>query len=305
MKKLGILMIRGSGSPGFEEQDKFVELLFKALDKQGMRNPENVIATQVVNWYGSLEERQQELIRRMENSDLKIKGKILRRFLLSNITDLINYGGRPNQVSTTYDDTHKLVYRDIKKLQDQVEEGAPLLILASSMGTEIINNHIWDRQNFMVKNPGQQDPLGQTAFERMETLVGLFTFGNNIPIFATAFPIDDLQPIAMPASGLSDQLKSISKWYNFYDKNDPLGYPVTFVNQNYKRSYIEDVQQNVGNIFTFWNIASHFEYWKSRKICQRVCAYVLKVFNNLGDQSTSGSGTNAQNPPNTTGSGPT
>lgn len=279
-KKLGILMIRGSGSPGFDDQEKFIERLFKQLRKEG-KDPKNDIATQVVNWYEPLETEQQTLISRLQNSNLKVRGWVLRKFLLSNITDLINYGGRPNRPSTAYKEIHQLVTKDLRTLQNQLVPDAPLIILASSMGTEVINNHIWDRQQFPIKNPGVPDPLGQTAFERMETLVGLFTMGSNIPIFGAAQPIDDLEPIQFPDANLPNAWKPLSEWVNIYDKNDPLGYPITFVNQKYGDGRVTDVQYNVGNIFVFWNIASHFFYWKSSKVCKRICEFTIKMLDVL------------------------
>ncbi len=279
-KKLGILMIRGSGSPGFKEQETFIKRLFSLLRKQG-EDPVRDIATQMVDWYGPLETEQQKLIRRLENSGLKVRGRGLRRFLLSNIGDLINYGGRPNRPSTTYEQIHQLVTNDIRSLQDQLRPDAPLIVLASSMGTEVINNHIWDRQQFKVRNPGMPDPMGKTAFERMETLVGLFTFGNNIPIFGAALTIEDLEPIRFPDTDLPAELMLLSEWINIYDKNDPLGYPVTFVNQQYGDGRVKDVEYNVGNLFTSWNIASHFYYWKSRKVCKRVSSFSVRILNTI------------------------
>ncbi len=279
-KKLGILMIRGSGSPGFEDQEKFIERLFRQLRKK-RKDPNKDIATQVVNWYEPLETEQQTLIRRLQESDLKVRGKIFRRFLLSNITDLINYGGRPNQTSTAYEEIHQLVTKDIRQLQSKLVPNAPLIIIASSMGTEVINNHIWDRQQFQNLNPGKTDPLGQTAFERMETLVGLFTMGNNIPIFGSALKIDDLRPIQFPDDDLPNAWKPLSEWVNIFDKNDPLGYPITFINQYYGDGRVKDVQYNVGNPLVFWNLASHYFYWQSRKVRKRIFEFTLKMLDTL------------------------
>ncbi|MDW3196297.1 MAG: hypothetical protein R8G66_28245 [Cytophagales bacterium] len=275
-KKLGILMIRGSGSPGFDDQEMFIERLFKQLRKEG-KAPENEIAWRFINWYEPLETEQQTLISRLEGSSLKVRSMFLRKFLLSNTSDLINYGGRPNESSTAYEEIHQIVTSDIRLLQNELVPDAPLIILASSFGTKVINDHIWDRQQFSIKNPGVPDPLGQTAFERMETVVGLFTFGSNLAIFGASVPIDDLRPIQFPDANLPIAWKPLSKWINIYDKNDPLGYPVTFINQHYADGRVTDVQCNVGNIFTFWNIASHFYFWKSKKVGRRVCKFTSKV----------------------------
>ena len=126
---------------------------------------------------------------------------------MGNIADLINYGGKPNLPGQTYERTHLLVYNAVMELQNRLCENAPLIILASSMGTEIINNYIWDRQH-----TGAGDPFGATPFERFETLVGLFTFGNNIPIFSSYIKIVDLRPIQFPVPGTQQPYKNMAVW---------------------------------------------------------------------------------------------
>ncbi len=277
MKRLGILIIRGSGMSGFDAQEKFLGRLWKCLEKDGVDSSQ--IAYHFVDWYSVLDTGQVELLRRLEEQEeLKVKSWPLRRFLITNITDLINYGGRPNQPSDVYDKIHAQVHRDIQTLQGQLLENSPLIILSSSMGTEIINNHIWDRQQWATKNPGTDDPLGGTPFERMETLLALYAYGNNIPIFATSRPLDSLQPIAFPGSAISPDLQPHSKWENIYDKNDPMGYPIKFLNANYQNAPVVDKQINVGDVLTFWNLASHLKYWNSKRLVRRLNDYIVAIW---------------------------
>lgn len=276
MEKLGILVIRGSGSSGFERQKKFIKKVNKRLTKSGLNT--NQIVYEYIDWYEPLQSQQETLLDRMfAHKELKLKSKMLRRFLITNIADLINYGGKPNFSDKVYENTQLMLYNSIIKLQSQVVENAPLIILASSMGTEIMNNYIWDRQQAT-----ENDPFGTTAFERFETLAGLFTFGNNIPIFSSSVEIDDLQPIQFPIKNTLSKLKDIAIWKNIYDKNDPLGYPIKFINENYALSNVEDIQVGVGNLISFWNILSHFGYWTSKKIQKRVSNFIIKVIEATG-----------------------
>ena len=276
MEKLGVLVIRGSGSTGFNRQRKFINKVNKQLQKRQVDTTR--IVYQYVDWYEPLENQQELLLERMFNHpSLKLKSRILRKFLITNITDLINYGGKPNTPLQAYNDTHEKVHNAIVTLKDELPEGAPLIIVASSMGTEIINNYIWDRQN-----ADAQDSFGASSFERFETLVGLFTMGNNIPIFSSANKLDDLAPIKFPISNLKAELREYAKWENYYDKNDPLGYPIKFINERYAKANVTDIQIGVGNILSYWNILSHFGYWTSRKLQKRIASYIEMLFLELG-----------------------
>ncbi len=269
--KTGILVLRGSGDTGFGRQERFIKKLNRRLQKKG-RNPDDFIF-QTVDWYGPLQEQQNKLLERMVNDPgIKLRSRMIRRLLISNIADLITYGGRPGGLSDAYEQTHRKVHDALLALKERLPEGAPLVIMASSMGTEIINNYIWDRQQGY-----DDDTYANSPFERFETLTGLFTFGNNIPIFAASFDIDKLEPIIFPSSALPVQLQSIARWDNYYDKNDPLGYPVKFVNTKYRQSPVSDIQIGVGNPLSSWNLLSHFGYWTSRKVLKRMCEFLIEL----------------------------
>lgn len=271
MTKLGILVIRGSGKTGFNRQQRFIDKVNKRLTKTGIYTHQLVY--EFIDWYEPMQSQQVLLMERMlENKVLKLRSKVLRRLLITNIADLINYGGKPNITNQIYERTQSLVHKSIINLQTQLNKNAPLIILASSMGTEILNNYIWDRQH-----AGQNDPEGTTAFERFETLVGLFTFGNNIPIFSSSTKIEDLRPIRFPAQNILPELKNLAIWENYYDKNDPLGYPIKFINEYYANANVKDIQIGVGNLLSFWNILSHFGYWTSRKLQKRISDFMMKV----------------------------
>jgi hypothetical protein len=271
MGKIGVLVIRGSGGTGFERQKKFINKVNKRLAKNGTDT--NQLIYEYIDWYEPMQSQQELLLERMfANKELKLKSKILRKLLITNIADLINYGGKPNSPNQIYEKTQELVHNSINRLQKQLNKNAPMIILASSMGTEIMNNYIWDRQH-----EGPNDPKGATAFERFETLVGLFTFGNNIPIFGSSTKIEDLRPIRFPAKDILPELKDLAIWENYYDKNDPLGYPIKFINTYYTDANVTDIQIGVGNILSFWNILSHFGYWTSKKIEKRISEFIIKV----------------------------
>ena len=158
-------------------------------------------------------------------------------------------------------------------LKNQLPVDAPLLIIATSMGTEIINDYILDRQK--AAREKQDDPMGKSPFERFETLTGLFTLGNNLPIFAASYHIDEIRPIEFPSSHLSPRLKEVAVWENYFDKNDSMGYPLKPLNSFFEdHTILKDIRINTGGLFTSWNFLSHFGYWRSRKLVKRLASYI-------------------------------
>ena len=159
-------MIRGSGHSDFTRQELFIRRLNQNLTKSGL-DPE-LLAPATVDWYGPLQEQQELVLLRMKKANIKLRSKLTRRLIITNIGDLINYGGKPGIPHFGYEKTHELVHQAMLNLKKQLPDHAPLLIIATSMGTEIINNYIQDRQT--AKKEGKVDPLGSSAFERFETL---------------------------------------------------------------------------------------------------------------------------------------
>jgi hypothetical protein len=269
-RKLGILVIRGSGESGFKPQEKFLGKIYKKLARKGIDTDQ--IHHVMADWYGPLQVQQETALERMYAAGLKLGSRATRRLIVTNIGDLITYGGMPNSTSNTYEATHEQVHQSILALQEELAENAPLIVLAASMGTEIISNYIWDRQH-----ASGQDPFGGSPFERFETMTGLFTFGNNFPIFAAAHDIDAMEPIAFPSPGLEPGLASRAMWENYYDKNDSMGYPIKALNPKYAAARVTDIQINVGNPLTFWNLLSHFGYWRSNKLAGRIADYIREI----------------------------
>ncbi len=274
LKNVGLLMIRGSGHSDFKRQELFISRLNQNLEKAGLDH--ELLAHETVDWYGPLQKQQELIMLRMKKAKIRLRSKRIRKLIITNIGDLINYGGKPGFPHFGYEQTHELVHQTILNLKRQLPDHAPLLIIATSMGTEIINDYIRDRQT--AEKEGKVDPLGNSPFERFETLTGFFTLGNNFPIFAASQQLDEIHPIDFPSPSLSPELERVAVWENYYDKNDAMGYPIKPLNRHFeKKSKLKDIQINIGGVLTFWNTFSHFGYWRSRKLVRRIASYIAKL----------------------------
>jgi hypothetical protein len=111
----------------------------------------------------------------------------------------------------------------------------------------------------------------------METLTGIFMFGNMGPVYMSSRNINLTEPFVFPPLKLPERLKKFAYWGNYYDKNDPLGFPLRCINDFFKERVTEDVEINSGGLLLSWNAGSHLGYWKSRKIRKRVASYIKNV----------------------------
>lgn len=272
-KKIGILLIHGAGKSQFDPQLKFVKKVEEKLKKENISPDE--FAFEHVDWYEPTQTIQEKLWARL-NIKKQVKARKIREFILYLVSDMIAYTGTPNRLSDNYYKTHELIFKSIKNLENQLPEDAPLIIIASSLGTTLINDYIWDRQK---NTPG--DEWANTPFQRFETLTGFFLYGNNIPLFITGYDPDVWKPIIFPSDKLNSSLKNHATWINYYDKNDPLGFPMKNINQDFINSKIIDEQINVGNIFSSWNIGSHLAYWKSKRLLKKFVAYLVSLHKTL------------------------
>ena len=108
-------------------------------------------------------------------------------------------------------------------------------------------------------------------FRRMKSLQRLYTTGCNIPIFVAGHKkIEALKP--PPPS---------FKWYNFFDENDVLGWPLKPLSSSYDQ-LVEDIPINagggvIGTIAKSWNPFSHGQYWTDSEVVGHISSAMKQL----------------------------
>ena len=261
--KLGVVVIHGMGSQNPDFAEDMIEELNDRVKDLG-KNPDT-ISWKPIYWANILAARQTEYLRNAKRlGDLDYIG--LRKFMLSAFGDASAYQRVNSGSNSTYKKIHRRVARDIKSLYvtGLQSEPKPLIVLAHSLGGHIMSNYIWDMQ--------QSGDPGLSAFERMEKLSGIVTFGCNIPFFTFAY--DAVKPIEFPPVTLTAALKRKAKWLNFYDPDDVLGYPLKAINTDYRKVVTKDIPINVGGVFSSWNPMAHGSYWTDNSFTKPVAKYI-------------------------------
>ena len=79
-KRLGLLLIRGSGESGFQRQKRFMERLEKDLARRNM--DKHLIQHENVDWYEPLQHSQESILERMEEKGVKLKSLLTRNLII-------------------------------------------------------------------------------------------------------------------------------------------------------------------------------------------------------------------------------
>ena len=113
----------------------------------------------------------------------------------------------------------------------------------------------------------------------------MVTFGCNIPILSLSYPI--AKPIYLPGSNVAKKLRKVSKWLNFLDRDDVLGWPLRPLYEQHGSTLdsdqmktvrrIEDHEINVGNLASSWNPLAHAYYWTDDDFISPVAAYLRRI----------------------------
>lgn len=263
--EIAVLVIHGMGSqaPGFAET--MIEELNDRIADLG-RDP-GVIAWKPIYWANILEGRQREYLRDAKRTN-DLDYIELRRFILSALGDASAYQKVKSKRNTTYEKIHLRVKQNIKSLYETglQSKPKPLIVMAHSLGGHIMSNYIWDMQ--------QSKNVRINAFEKMQTLSGIVTFGCNIPLFTFTFAFEQVEPIDFPPQQLAANLKKKAKWLNFYDPDDVLAYPLQPINPAYKKTVTKDIAINVGGVFSSWNPLAHGDYWTDNEFTKPVAKFI-------------------------------
>lgn len=247
MKDVALITLHGMGKV---KPSYYSDLEDALKDRLGERWTQ--VSFQNVQYAPILQGPEQELWDAMVH-DNELDGIKLRQFFLFGFGD----AGSLEYSAHTADKVQYLaVQQEIRNALDHAlidfggDTTKPVVIIAQSLGCQVISNYLWDAQNgkgiFGTTIAGQP-PL--TKFHALSSLTNLITTGCNIPLFI---------------GGLSERLcfsrpNDWFVWDNYYDPDDVLGWPLKQLGPSFE--IVQDHSINAGGVLSSWNLASHGEYW--------------------------------------------
>lgn len=267
---LAVLVMHGMGSQREDYAQDFIEAIDRTLVSYGKQSEQ--VAWCPVYWADILAPRQRDYWEAAQSAaDLDYTR--LRQFVISALGDAAAYRQLPSDALKsdapdyrTYHLIHERIREQLNHLYLEAleERPRPLVIVAHSLGGHIMSNYVWDQQ--------RRPDRSRSAFERMNWLTGMITFGCTIPLFT--FACERVKPITFPPRRLPQRWKEKARWYNFYDPDDVLGYPLRPVSAAYADAVDQDIAVDVGGIGTSWNPACHGRYWTDDDFIRPVATYL-------------------------------
>lgn len=226
--KVGILAIHGMGRR--IEGDSY----YRKLEK-GLKNKRAIV--QPVYWQGEMQSNQWDSWERFKKAKMSLLKT--RAIFFHSFADASNFAGSELVKQRAYHQIEKA----LKKLTDKLDDECPIIICCHSLGAHVFNCWYWDNQNIPEMKP------------LLERIVAIVTTGNNIPFFLNG--VKEIEPIR-PVS------KEWRGFFNFWDKDDILGYPLSPVSKEYNE-IVTDIKINAG-----LPIISHSGYWKHKRFIKLV-----------------------------------
>ena len=267
MAKLAVLAIHGIGETRRGYSGRLEAHLRRALGSAW-----DEVCFVEIDYQRHLQENQERLWERVRHD---LRWTLVRRFLLFYFGDAaaVLYNSRDP------DSVYLKVQRTIREAAAQALaqlEGpeCPVVVVAQSLGCQIVSSYLWDAQHRRgLWGDGQTAPDLEDAFLSLQTTRYLFTTGCNIPLVVSGLPV--VVPIERPNESF--------RWLNFYDPDDPLGWPLeALYHYTDASARPEDRVIDAGTFLTHWNPLSHGAYWTSASFIEPASALILEL---LGEGS--------------------
>lgn len=273
-KTIALVTIHGMGDTPRDYYMEFYDVIKTSLGKATW----DKVIFKHLYYQDILQGNQEDIFNRMRE---QIDWMKLRKFLLYGFSDAASLEYKKDAVNSPYFLTQQMIIQAMDEIFDESgQQEVPVIVLAQSLGCQVISSYIWDAQQTpaatdgvwsMARNDGVVDGSPRDNFRRMKNLQRLYTTGCNIPIFVAGHKkIDAISP-PVPTF----------KWHNFFDEDDVLGWPLKPLSPSYS-NIVEDISINagggvIGTIVKSWNPFSHGQYWTDSEVFGHLSAAIKQL----------------------------
>lgn len=252
-----------------------------------------------VFWANRLRQQQNHYVQRAAEL-ARLKVGPFRKIAIRGLGDAAAYQkGGASVRDTAYLQVQEELSQAMRSLDDPDRPLRPLILVGHSLGCHILSTFVWDTARLREVTPDRaaepnfkefryvwEELTSETCspFRRLETLAGIVTFGNNMPLFAFNLAPDKIVPITkarysgeplFPGRSLSPAQRSVARWINSYDVRDPLGYPLRPLNTDYENDLIED--KKITNWTAITPFGAHRAYWGNWTIARSAARLIRKI----------------------------
>ena len=284
-KKAALLTLHGMGEIDYD--------YYKSLHKRLSGRPDALmerVAFQAVNFQTILQPNQDAVWANMLQKAEALEYHGLRQFLLFGISDAAGLESRRDEPGSAYEDAQLEIARKLYAVRSEMEGDVPVVAIAQSLGGQLLSCYLYDAQKagaggsgagmwrnidaFAPRITGHATPLtrDEKRFLAGASLAGIVTTGCNIPIFVAAHKKMDIRAIMPPSIGF--------RWLNFYDRHDPLGWPLQPLGGGYE-VLVEDREINAARGLLDWlksfTPMSHLAYWEDNNVVDALAGMLTEA----------------------------
>ncbi len=257
---IGVITLHGVGS--HRRGSEFDAKLKKFLKEKAGGNTRVVVKT--VYYHGETRDRQADIWKeydRLEDEFPKsLDQKIIRRIMFATVGDALAYANNSDDKGSYYRHAHDEVPKAVDKLEAELGDGSPVVVVAHSLGCKVIFDYLCDVQTGRGVWQGKKRP---SDFQKLANLRLLITTGCNLPLFESSMPAAK-QRFFRPNKNF--------QWGNFYDRDDLLGWPLRPLGGRFAEIVRDEERNKMGSIAT-----SHFNYWKDDKLNEEIADRILAI----------------------------
>lgn len=280
-KDLAILPIHGMGKTQRDFADDIRDALKKRLGPAAWKH----VHWEPVYYQGLLQKAEEDVFSHMRQA-AELDWIKLRKFMLFSFADASGLEHGASRPGSVYEKAQKIILDALDNAyQSMGQELKPVIVIAQSLGGQVISNYLWDSQRPAARQGIWRDGNDQGTpkntphgkFRRLRTLDCLFTTGCNIPLFVAGHGRANIKPVKTRTGGYKFD------WFNMYDEDDILGWPLQPLNTAYKKAVTRDIEVNAGQgvnwLTKAWNPLSHTQYWNDNEVVKRIERRVAAVLN--------------------------
>lgn len=269
MGKIGLITLHGMGT--LEEGPNYADDFFKAIRNKLTTSQNQSLETEAIYYQGELNVNEEVYFDKVRS---KLDWRTMRKFFLYGIADAGSLESLKGGSDSAYAIAQGRILEGFLNLHDKLGANKPVIIVAQSLGGQVISNYLWDAGKsttppFGVWATPPNLTADQERFCRGKSVYNLYTTGCNIPIFLAGHDPSNIKAIKKPHPDF--------QWHNYYDKDDVLGWPLKLLSDSYRDSVDEDHQINVGNLIFNWNPFSHNNYWNGKRFLNPLATQIKKL----------------------------
>lgn len=250
-----------------------------------------------------------------------VRHRMLRKHVIETLGDAAAYQKTPNRQNSVYYAVHEKIGNAIGELDLPDHKDRPLILIGHSLGCHVISTFLYDLNKLKQSTKAEiraeiaddallAEWLGEweklrpgraSPFRRLDTLAGIVTMGNNMPLFTFTFGPKRVRPItvapeirrvaddpdapkereihaAFPGAALPEPLRTNAQWLNFYSKRDLLGFPLKELYGHVARIHDIDVRSESPWLIPWvWCYFAHTRYWTNRIVLRDTARLIRNV----------------------------